>query len=113
MGSFLCGGEREGGKDKEKKSRNPQLFKSKDLFSENEGIERKMSQHISGYGKPFQGWGGVSWGWGGPSPSPIGQGEARVRREAGPWPLVSSHPPSTSFLVGGERMQTAPWGMLE
>lgn len=53
------GGKEGGTRKKKKKSRNPQLFQSKILFNENEGIERKMSQHISGYGKPFQGQTGV------------------------------------------------------
>lgn len=97
---FLLRRRRQGGRDKrEKKSRNPQVFKSKDLFNENEGIERKMS-HVSGYGKPFWEWGGGSWGQGGCSPSPVRQGEARGRGEAGPPTLVSSHPPPP--LLQGE-----------
>lgn len=87
------------GQEGKKKGRNPQVFKSKDLFNENEGIERKMS-HVFGYGKPFWGWGGGSWGQGGCSPSPVRQGEARGRGEAGPPTLVSSHPPPP--LLQGE-----------
>lgn len=91
---------REGGdKKKKKKGRNPQLFESKDLFNENKGIERKNEpcfwiwQTILGVGRGFLGTGGCS-------PSPVGQGEARVRGEAGPQPWFPHIP---LHFFSGER----------
>ena len=54
------------GQEKEK-AETPNSWKAS-LFSENEGIERKMTWHISGYRKPFQGWDRGSCGQGGPRP---------------------------------------------
>lgn len=96
------------GRTREKK-RTPQLFESKDLFNENESTERKMSQHISGCGKPFWGWGGGSWGQGGSSPSQAGQGEARVgvKLAPGPWfPHISIH----LFYGGWGKNEDSPLG---
>lgn len=113
---FFAGEGRQGGR--KSKSRNPQLFQSKDLFSENEGIERKMSWHLSGYCKPFLGWGGGSWGQGGPRPSFALHegwlGKVRpgggVRLGPGPW-LPHIPPP----LLLGRRGETedSPLGAEE
>lgn len=102
MGSLLCRRReagREGTRKKKKKGRNPQLFESKDLFNENKGIERKNEpcfwiwQTILGVGRGFLGTGGCS-------PSPVGQGEARVRGEAGPQPWFPHIP---LHFFSGER----------
>ena len=114
--SWLEEGGREG-REKEK-AETPNSWKAS-LFSENEGIERKMTWHISGYHKPFQGWDRGSCGQGGPRPLLALRegwlGKVRpgwgVRQDPGPW---FPHIPHLHFFYGRRgQTEASPLGTAE
>lgn len=64
---------REGGdKKKKKKAETPNFSKAKICSMKTKALKEKMS-HVSGYGKPFWGWGGGSWGQEGAAPHQLGK----------------------------------------
>ena len=115
--SWLEKGGREG--QEKEKAETPNSWKAS-LFSKNEGIERKMTWHISGlthFISHSRDGTGVPVDREGPGPYlPLGKaGWARWGQGEGwgrtPDPGFLTPPTSTSFMGGRDRLKPAPWGL--